>query len=64
MEANLYNFPPHQNDPREWADRVIAQNPDMEDQSIPWIREHGEHPERAETFENLILTLIPMEGGL
>ena len=63
-EANLYNFPPHTNDPEKWADQVIAQNPDMVDQSLPWIQERDSHPERAETFESLIFNLIPTEGGL
>jgi hypothetical protein len=64
MEANLYNYPPHQDDPQEWAEMVIAQNLDLEDQSVPWVQEHNSHPERAETFENLILSLIPTEGSL
>jgi hypothetical protein len=50
--------------PQEWAEEVIAQNPAVEEESLPWFREHNSHPERAETFESLILSLIPTQGGL
>ena len=43
---------------------MIAQNPDLTHQSVPWIKEKGLHPEKAESFESLILSPIPKEGGL
>jgi hypothetical protein len=64
LEANLLNWIQQGKSPQVWAELVIAQNPDLEDQSVPWLKERGSHPEKAETFENLILSLIPSEGGL
>jgi hypothetical protein len=47
----------------QWAEQrlseVIAQNLDLMDDSIPWMKERDSHPEKAETFEELILQLIP-----
>jgi hypothetical protein len=63
-EANLFGWNPPSSGPRGWADQVIAQNRDLMDEAIPWWRERGIHPENAETFESLILQLIPSEGGL
>jgi hypothetical protein len=42
---------------------VIAENPDLVD-SLFYIECRGSHPEAAEMFEELILSLIPTEGGL
>jgi hypothetical protein len=64
FEANLFGANPDRSSPRAWAERAIAQNLDLMDQSLPWLKERGSHPERADTFENLILCLIPSEGGL
>ena len=64
LEANLYNGNPNRKDPRQWAEEVIARNWNISDESLPWNRERNIHPERAETFEELILDLIAMEGGL
>ena len=50
--------------PRLWTERAIAQNRDLKDQSIPHLQDRDLHPEEAETFEGLILSLIPTEGGL
>jgi hypothetical protein len=33
------------------------------DEAMPWWEELDILPEEAETFENLILQLIPSEGG-
>ncbi len=64
LEANLLNWSQQGESPQVWAERVIAQNLDLEDQSGPWLKERDSHPEEAETFESLILSLIPSEGGL
>ena len=29
MEANLFNFPPYEDNPRKWAELVIAQNSNL-----------------------------------
>ena len=63
-EADLYEGNPPPSSPRDWADQVIAQNWDLTDVTLPWLLERDIHPERAETFESLILQLIPKEGGL
>ena len=42
----------------------LAQNPDVMSECISWLLERDSHPEKAETFESLILSLIPSEGGL
>ena len=43
---------------------VIARSLDLKDNSLPWLEERDIHPEKAENFEELILSLIPKEGGL
>ena len=48
----------------QWTEHVIAQNQDLKDESLPWQEERDSHPEDAETFEELILRLIPSEGWL
>jgi len=63
LEENLFNGNPNRKNPREWAEQVIAQNPDLTD-SLPYLKGKGLYPEKAETFEELILSLIPSEGGL
>jgi hypothetical protein len=45
------------------ADAVIARNPDLVD-SLFYCQCRDSHPERAQTFENLVLSMIPTEGGL
>ncbi len=62
-EAGLLNFDPPSL-PARWTEQVIAENLDVLDQSVPWLRERGSEPQNAETFEQLILTLIPSDGGL
>ena len=64
-EANL--FPGNlgtRTPPATWTEQAIAQNRDLMDESLPYLQEKGSHPEEAETFEGLILALIPSEGGL
>jgi hypothetical protein len=34
-----------------WTQEVIAQNWDLMDDSVPWLKERDSHPEEAETFE-------------
>ena len=63
-EANLFGWGRPPSDPRGWTQMVIAQNSDLMDEAMPWWKERGIHPEQAETFESLILQLIPSEGGL
>ena len=64
-EANLLPaFLPNNLDPKRWTQECLAQNLDLMDQSIPWMREHDSHPEDQETFQGLILNLCPTEGGL
>jgi hypothetical protein len=46
-----------------WTQAVIATNPDLVD-SLFYLQERAREPERAQTFENIILSLIPSEGGL
>ena len=43
---------------------MIAQNWDLKEETLPWLEERDSHPENAETFDSLILQLIPSEGGL
>jgi len=65
FEANLFQGnPPKPRDPATWAEQVILQNPDLMDQSAPYLLEREVRPDRAKTFESLILQLIPTEGGL
>ena len=58
--------PPDRQNPFQWTEQVIAQNPEMLDQDVPfWLQQRGLHPEQSETFESLILQLVPgKEGGL
>lgn len=64
-EADLLGFvDPDPKDPVGWAEIAIGLNPDLMDQSLPWLEERDSHPEKAPTFENLVLSLIPSEGGL
>ena len=56
--------PQNHHDLESWTEQVIAQNLDLMDQSLPYIREKDLHPERAATFESLILSLVPSESGL
>ena len=63
-EAGLLSWSPPTSDPARWTAQAIAQNPDLMDQSIPYLLEKDSQPQEAETFEELILSLIPTEGGL
>ena len=56
---------PNRKSLRQWAEEVISQNERLVGRkpSVK-IQERGLHPEKAETFEELIWSLIPMEGGL
>ena len=62
-ESEIGSLPSTQT-PSDWTDQAIAQNPDLMDQSIPWLTEKDIHPETMETFGSLILSLFPTEGGL
>ena len=65
FEANLLNFTPNRSSPQAWANQAIAQNWDIKDESLPWLKERDNLDLRGvETFEGLILSLIPTEGGL
>jgi hypothetical protein len=64
FEANLLGFDPPRLSPELWTARAIAQNLDLLDQSMPYLRERDVRPDKAESFEVLILSLIPTEGGL
>ena len=64
FQENLLGSDPPSRDPVAWTEHVIARNLDLMDQSIPWLAERDSHPEKAETFEELILRLIPSEGVL
>lgn len=57
------NVPGNPEDLRAWTDMVIAGNPDLVD-SLFYLECWDSHPERAQSFENIILSLIPTEGGL
>ncbi len=59
LEADLLNWSPRRTPPQAWAEQAIAQNPDLMDQSVPWLKERDSHPEKAETFESLILKPNP-----
>jgi hypothetical protein len=63
-EANLLNFDPKRSSPEIWTDQAIARNSDLMDQSMPYLLERDVRPDRAESFEVLILSLVPSEGGL
>lgn len=65
-EANLLDrpAPKYWNDPKMWANLVLEQNQSIQSESLPWMRERGTDPSEAETFEQLILGLIPQESGL
>ncbi len=67
-EANLLGFTPRKEQRRDplvsWTDQVIALNLDLMDQSLPYLREREVRPDKAESFEGLILSLVPSEGGL
>jgi hypothetical protein len=63
-EANLFGWGRPPSDPRGWTQMVIAQNWDLLDEAMPWWEERDIYAEQAETFESLILQLIPSEGGL
>ena len=62
-QANLWQSPSRTLAPEDWTEQAIAQNPDLMDQSIPWLKERDLKPEEAETFESLILQLLPTESG-
>src|ERR1700759_75984 len=63
-EANLLGWGTPPSDPRGWTQMVIARNSDLMDETMPHLEERGVQPEKAESFEGLILQLIPSEGGL
>jgi len=62
-EANLWSGNPP-NDLPSWTAQVIARNPDLMGDSLPHLQERDLHPEKAESFESLVLQLIPSESGL
>jgi hypothetical protein len=61
FEENLLHCDPPKRDLRAWTEHVIADNPDLVD-SLPYLAERDCRPERAQTFENLVLSMIPSEG--
>ena len=62
-EESLLGSDPDPKDPTRWTAVAIAQNLDLME-VLPYLQEKGSYPEKAPTFENLILSLIPSEGGL
>lgn len=64
FQGNLLSYDPSRESPAIWADQAIARNPDLMDQSVPYLLEYDSHPEEESTFEGLISRLIPSEGGL
>jgi hypothetical protein len=59
---SLYGgYEANRDSPFAWTPQVIADNPDLVD-SIFYVECRGSYPEAAETFEELILSLIPTEG--
>jgi hypothetical protein len=65
FEASLWSGGnPQHKDPSAWVQQVITHNPDIWEQSLPWLEEKDSRPESARTFEGLILSLLPTEGGL
>ena len=48
--------------PARWVEQAITDNPDLASGSLPWLREQGADLSKAETFEELVLRLIPSEG--
>ncbi len=65
-EAGLLNYLGELDraNPVRWVQQAIEDNPDLASESLPWLRERGVDLSKAETFEELILRLIPSEGGL
>jgi hypothetical protein len=63
-EASLLTSDPPRKTPELWTERAIALNPDLLDQSAPYLLERDVRPDKAETFEELIRSLVPSEGGL
>jgi hypothetical protein len=65
-EASLLNYwgELDRGNPARWVQQAIEDNPDLASESLPWLRERGADLSKAETFEELILRLIPSEGGL
>ena len=63
FEEGLFNAHPAPQRPKAWTEHVIAQNPDLME-VLPYLEEKNLRPEEAESFEDLILSLIPTEGGL
>jgi hypothetical protein len=64
-EAGLLNYwgELDRANPVRWVQQAIEDNPDLASESLPWLRERGVDLSKAETFEELILRLIPSEGG-
>jgi hypothetical protein len=63
-EAGLLEGNPSRKNPFSWSQDALAENPALLEQSPGYLQERGTQPEKAPTFENLILSLIPTEGGL
>ena len=63
QEERLLTSDPDRKNPALWTAQALAQNQDLTE-VLPWLRERGSHPEKAETFEELIRSLVPKEGGL
>jgi hypothetical protein len=64
FEANLLGFDPDRSSPATWANQAIGGNWDIAGDSLFYLECRGSHPERAQSFEELVLSLIPSEGGL
>ena len=63
-EASLLTSDPPRKTPELWTEQAIALNSDLLDQSAPYLMERDVRPDKAETFEELIRSLVPSEGGL
>jgi hypothetical protein len=63
-EANLLGNSPSRHSLRHWVANVIEDNPELWEQSSPWMMEHDHKPQFAKSVHELITSLIPSEGGL
>jgi hypothetical protein len=62
-DNSLLTGNPDRSTMRQWLTDVIEDNPNLMEQSVDWAMDRGTRPEKAETVEELILSLIPSEGG-
>ena len=64
FQANLLSSDPPRSSLEIWTDQAIARNPDLMDQSVPYLWERDVRRDKAGSFEELIQSLVPSEGGL